>query len=203
MIGPLEIAANAAVALAIFLAGRNNIHTWWIGIVGCGLFAVLFYQSNLYADVVLQVFFIISSAIGWRQWLKGHRGGVLPVTHAKMSTLLLIVPVGIATTAAYGALLHYHTNAYAPFVDSAVLVFSVIAQLLMMQRRVENWPLWILVNSIAVPLYFSRELYLTSFLYVCYWINAVVSWVVWLRLAKNGSHILSHIDRPTTEEEMT
>lgn len=202
MTGPLEIAANAATALAIFLAGRNSIHTWWIGIIGCGLFAALFYQTNLYADVALQVFFIVSSVIGWTQWLKGNHGHVLPVTHANLATLMLIVPVGMATTGAYGALLYYYTDAYAPFVDSAVLVFSVIAQLLMMQRRVENWPIWVLVNSIAVPLYASRGLYLTAVLYGCYWINALISWLVWRRLAREGSHILSHINRPTTQEEM-
>jgi nicotinamide mononucleotide transporter len=42
--------------LAIFLAGRNSVHTWWTGIVGCGLFALLSFQSNLYADVLLQAF---------------------------------------------------------------------------------------------------------------------------------------------------
>ncbi len=61
MIGPLEIAANVTTAAAIFLAGRNNIHTWWIGIIGCVLFGALFYQWNLYADVALQGFFIVSS----------------------------------------------------------------------------------------------------------------------------------------------
>lgn len=187
MTGPLEIAANAAVGVAILLAGRNNIHTWWIGILGCSLFGVLFYQANLYADVVLQVFFVVSSAIGWYQWKKGAQGGAgaeLPVTHARLASLLLIAPAGVAVTAAYGALLHYHTNAYAPFLDSAVLVFSVIAQFLMMQRRVENWPIWILVNTIAVPLYASRELYLTAALYGCYWVNAIVSWIWWRRLAR-------------------
>ncbi len=181
MIGPLEIAANALTGAGIFLAGRNNIHTWWIGIIGCVLFGVLFYQTNLYADVVLQLFFIVSSGIGWRQWLKGHHGSVLPITHANLGKLVLIVPAGIAVTAGYGALLHYYTNAYAPFLDSAVLVFSVVAQLLLMQRKVENWPFWILVNTIAVPLYASRELYLTSAVYGFYWINAIVSWVVWRR----------------------
>lgn len=184
MTGPLEIAANAAVGIAILLAGRNNIHTWWIGILGCSLFGVLFYQSNLYADVVLQVFFVVSSAIGWRQWRKGGKGAELPVTSASLSTLLMIVPAGVAVTAAYGALLHYYTNAYAPFFDSAVLVFSVVAQFLMMQRRVENWAFWILVNTIAVPLYASRELYLTAVLYGCYWVNAIVSWIWWRRLAR-------------------
>ena len=185
MIGPLEIAANITTAAAIFLAGRNNIHTWWIGMIGCALFGVLFYQWNLYADVALQAFFIVSSAVGWRQWLKGDHGEVLPVTHVEMRTLLIIIPAGIAITAGYGALLHSFTNAYAPFVDSAVLVFSIVAQLLLMQRRIENWPFWLLVNSIAVPLYASRGLYLTSFLYSCYWVNAIVSWMLWRRLARS------------------
>jgi nicotinamide mononucleotide transporter len=63
-------------------------------------------------------------------------------------------------------------------------VFSVIAQLLMMGRRIESWPVWLLVNTIAVPLYFSRGLYLTAFLYLCFWGNAIVSWIWWRRLAQ-------------------
>lgn len=187
MIGPLEIAANAASAACILLAGRNSIHTWWTGIVGCSLFAVLFYQSNLYADVALQGFFIVTGVIGWQRWLKGNRGDALPITHANFKTLVLIVPVGVVATAAYGAMLHYYTDAYAPFIDSAVLVFSVVAQLLLMQRKVDNWPFWILVNTIAVPLYASRELYLTSFLYGVYWINAIVAWIWWRRLARDAA----------------
>ncbi len=184
MTGPLEIAANAATTICILLAGRNSIHTWWTGIVGCTLFGVLFYQSNLYADVALQLFFVVSSVIGWRQWLKGDHGRELAVAPANYRQLAWTIPTGVAATAAYGALLYYFTNAYAPFVDSAVLVFSIIAQLLLMQRRIENWPFWLLVNSIAVPLYASRGLYLTAFLYGCYWINALVSWVWWRRLAR-------------------
>lgn len=48
---PVEVAANAFVAAAIFLAGRNNVHTWWLGIVGCALFGSVFYESRLYAGV--------------------------------------------------------------------------------------------------------------------------------------------------------
>lgn len=183
MIGPLEIAANAMTSAAIFLAGRNSVHTWWTGIIGCGLFAVLFFQWQLYADVVLQAFFIVSSMIGWWQWAKGKQGAPLPITHAGWPMLMWIAPVCVAATAAYGALMHFYTDAYAPFVDSAVLVFSIAAQLLMMQRRVENWPIWILVNTIAVPLYASRGLHLTAVLYAFYWVNAVVSWISWRKLA--------------------
>ena len=82
----------------------------------------------------------------------------------------------------YGVLPHRFTDAYAPFLDSTVLAFSIVAQLLMMRRHVQSWPFWLLVNSIAVPLYASRGLYLTSVLYAVYWINAVVSWRHWLHL---------------------
>jgi nicotinamide mononucleotide transporter len=184
MTSPLELAANAFTAAAILLAGRNNVHTWWTGIVGCTLFGVLFAQNRLYADVVLQMFFVGTGVLGWWRWLRGNHGSPLPITHAGWRSLAWMIPAGVAATAAYGALLHFYTNAYAPFIDSAVLVFSVIAQLLMMQRRIENWPVWLLVNTIAAPLYFSRGLHLTAFLYLCFWVNAIVSWIWWTRLAR-------------------
>lgn len=180
----LEVAANAFTALAIILAGRNSMHTWWTGIVGCGLFAIVFASSKLYADVVLQVFFIATSILGWWKWLRGGDAGAnLPVTHASLASILWTVPIGLLATACYAALLHHYTDAYAPLFDSAVLVFSVIGQIMMMQRRVENWAFWVLVNTIAAPLYYSRGLQLTALLYTGFWINAVVSWITWRRLA--------------------
>jgi nicotinamide mononucleotide transporter len=180
---PLELAANVFTAIAIVLAGRNNVHTWWTGVVGTALFGLLFAESRLYADVALQLFFIVTGLLGWWKWLRGQHGEALPVTHAGMASMLWIVPVGLGATAAYGAMLHHFTNAYAPFPDSAVLVFSVIGQVLMMQRRVENWGFWLLVNTIATPLYFSRGLHLTAILYAGFWINAVISWRSWHKLA--------------------
>ncbi len=181
---PLEITANLATTASIFLAARNSVHTWWTGIVGCALFVLLFYRVQLYADVVLQVFFVVASAAGWWQWLRGDDGRPLPVTHAAPATLALAGIAGVAAAGCYGALLHRFTDAYAPFVDSAVLVFSVVAQLLLMKRRVEAWALWLLVDTIAVPLYASRELYLTAALYAVYWVNALVGWFAWRRLAE-------------------
>jgi hypothetical protein len=58
-----ELAANAFNAASIFLAGRNSIHMWWTTIVGCVLFAYVFFHARLYADVTLQMFF------NRRRWL--------------------------------------------------------------------------------------------------------------------------------------
>ena len=187
----LEIFANGVTTISIFLAGRNSVHTWWTGITGCILFACLFAQTQLYADVVLQVFFVATSAIGWWQWLKGQAGHPLAISRVRLFMLMWMVPLGIIATLVYGGLLHAWTNAYAPFIDSAVLVFSVIAQLLLMQRRLETWIFWLLVNSIAIPLYASRGLHLTAVLYSAYWVNAIVAWFSWRRQMRAGNSNLT------------
>ena len=184
---PLEIAANVLMTASIILAGRNNIHSWWIGMLGCVLFAVLFFQVNLYADVMLQLFFIVTCVIGWLQWRRGAGGKPLPITRMGWRSLAWVVPAGIASVLIYGMLLHRLTNAYAPFIDSAVLVFSIIAQFLLMSRRIETWAFWLLVNTVAVPLYYSRGLHLTAVLYAAYWVNALISWYWWSVQARRAA----------------
>ncbi|HEV7778333.1 MAG TPA: nicotinamide riboside transporter PnuC [Luteibacter sp.] len=180
---PLEILANAMATASILLAGRNSVHTWWTGIIGCAVFTVVFYDAHLYADAVLQVFFVIASIVGWWEWLHGDHGAPLHVRRLPARTLLLPALAAIVGSVGYGLLLHRYTQAYAPFADSTVLAFSILAQLLLMRRRLDTWPFWLLVNTIAVPLYASRGLYLTSALYLAYWINALVAWRAWRKLA--------------------
>ena len=183
MTDPLEIAANAVTALSILLAGRNSVHTWWTGIVGCVLFGLLFLRAQLYADASLQLFFVAASGLGWWQWLHGGaQRQPLPIGRVSPRVLALAVLAGAVAALGYGALLHHWTDAYAPFVDSMVLSFSVLAQVLLMQRRLENWPVWWLVNTLAVPLFASRGLYVTAALYAVYWVHALVAWRQWWRL---------------------
>lgn len=180
---PAEIAANFFNAASIFLAGRNNIHMWWTTLVGCVLFAYVFYTARLYADVTLQVFFIGTAGIGWWRWLHGYRGRALPVRYSSRALVVSGTAAGIIVTLGYGWLLARFTDAYAPFIDSIILAFSVLGQLLLMDRRVESWWCWLLVNTIAVPLYASRGLYVTAVLYVAFWINAILALRHWRRLA--------------------
>ncbi len=179
----LEIAANVFTALSIWLAGRNSIHNWWLGIIGCSLFALLFYRTQFYADFTLQGFFIVASLIGWVQWQHRESQPDLPITHARPLLLMAVMLIGLLVAAIYGMILHRFTNAYAPFWDSIVLVGSVIAQVLMIRRKVESWGLWLLVNSIAVPLFASRGLSLTSALYAAFWCNALYAWWHWRKQA--------------------
>ena len=188
MIGGGELAANALNATSIALAGRDSVHTWWTGILGCLAFAWVFYTRQLYADVTLQCFFVATSAAGWWNWVRGNRGAPLAVRHAPARVMAVLLPAAALVAVGYGWLLRRYTDAYAPFLDSVVLAFSVLGQFLLMGRRVESWWCWLLVNSIAVPLYASRGLYLTAVLYAAFWVNAVVALRHWWRLALDVPH---------------
>ena len=177
-----EIAANVCNAASILLAARNSFHTWWVGIVGCVLFGWVFFSTQLYADVTLQIFFVVTSVIGWRNWVPGNAGAILPVRRTRPMALTGMLLAGAGVAAGYGWLLHRFTNAFAPLLDSVVLAFSVLGQLLLVRRRYESWWCWLLVNSIAVPLYFTRGLTVTAILYAAFWINAMVALIHWRKL---------------------
>lgn len=187
----LEYAANGFYLCAVFLAARNSIHTWWLGIIGCALFAMLFYQVQLYAETTLMLLFIMLNVIGWYQW--SYANGVKAITRTPPKRLLLYVVGAVCITLVYGYLLHKLTDGYAPFIDSAVLMFSMIAQLLLMNRKLETWWFWLLVNTLAIPLYFSRELYLTAVVYTGFWFNAWYGLYVWRRLCQRDEGHPSNI----------
>jgi len=183
LISYLEWAANAVFVVSVFLAARNNINTWWTGIAGCLLFALLFYQVKLYAEVTLMLFFIATSIYGWVYW--GADKKTRPIQRSAARLFLLFVVIALLATTLYGWLLYNLTDAYAPYVDSLVLMFSVLAQFLLMQRRLETWVCWLIVDTVAVPLYLSRELYLTAAVYGLFWCNAWYGLYCWIQIYRD------------------
>jgi nicotinamide mononucleotide transporter len=175
----LEWAAVSTTTLCIWLAGQNKVLTWPVGIVAVLLYAVLFVDAKLYADALLQVFFVGTSVFGWWVWLSRKDKPEIPIRSVKPLMVALMAVVGVAVSYGYSLALIHYTDSPAPMLDSMVLVFSVIGQLLLMMRYIQNWPTWILVNTVSVPLYFSRELFVTAIMYAVFWIHAWYAWWVW------------------------
>jgi len=178
-----ELLANLLVTASIVFAARNSVHVWWTGIAGCAVFAWVFGEAKLYGDVALQLFFIAASVLGWWNWLRGDHGRPVAVRWTRLAPLAIGLAASLAFAFAWAAIMARYTDAAAPIPDSLVLGLSVLTQLLMMGRRVENWVVWIAVNSIAVPLFWSRGLHLTAVLYAFYWFNAWWALYHWRRLA--------------------
>ena len=215
-VSPLEIAANAFNLISVWFSARNSVHTWWSGIVGCALYAVMFAGVKLYADVTLQIFFIASCIVGWWNWQKGgaraaptsaatsasvdgtlapeHDSTELPITRVAPLTALAFAALAALSAAGYGTLLHGFTDAANPFIDSTVLALSILAQLLMVARKIETWPVWFAVDCIAVPLYASKGLWVTAGVYALFLALVVMGWMRWSKLMAPGARIESLVE---------
>lgn len=155
----------------IFVLKRNIWNFLW-GILSSVFFAVLFFQSRLYWDMLLQFVMIVLSALGWYWWAQRERAGEtaapeLPVIRATPQTLFISSALIIAATPIMMKLSHAVGGA-APFWDSLTTALSLVAQVLLGRKMIENWWFWIIADLIYIPLYCSRDLYLTGALYIVF-----------------------------------
>lgn len=150
------------IALLIF----RSVWNYAFGIASVAIYVFVFWETRLYAESGLQVFFILAQLWGWTLWLKvgGGRSRV-PVRWLDWQSRAVWLTVTAALSLNLGWVMHRYTNAAMPFADSAIAGVSVAAQILLAYRRIENWVLWILVDVGAVLLYINRGLYPTAGLY--------------------------------------
>jgi nicotinamide mononucleotide transporter len=55
----------------VFLEIRQNIWLWPVGIVTSAVYIWVFFTGKLYADMSLQVYYLVISCLGWYWWVKG------------------------------------------------------------------------------------------------------------------------------------
>lgn len=153
------------IALLIFRSQWN----FAFAILSVSLYVFIFFESRLYAESGLQVFFILANIWGWTLWRKAASAGIddarVPVRWLDWSSRIVWLVVTAAISLNLGWFMHRYTNAAMPFADSAIAGASVAAQILLGYRRIENWIIWIAVDIAAVLLYIDRGLYPTAGLY--------------------------------------
>ncbi|RMD68810.1 MAG: nicotinamide riboside transporter PnuC, partial [Bacteroidetes bacterium] len=87
----------------------------------------------------------------------------------------------LAGAAAWGWFMATHTDADFPYFDAFTTVASLVAQYLMARKKLENWIIWIIVDVVAIQIYYLKGLYVTSFLFVVYLGLSIKGWIDWKR----------------------
>jgi nicotinamide mononucleotide transporter len=179
-VSALEIAGFLTGVLSVALMGRQHVWAWPTGLVNVALYAVVFRDARLYADMGLQIVYFALCAYGWYHWTTGAGPRAeLPVRRAPPVALVGASLVALLGFLALGALLRRFTDASLPYLDSALGAFSLVAQWLQARKWIENWLLWIAVDIVYVGLYVFKGLYLTAALYVVFLGLAVLGWSAW------------------------
>ncbi len=166
----------------VWLMVRRSLWAFPIGLIGVTVQGVLFFQQHFPADGTLQIFFFGALAWGWWHWVR-DRGVApeLPVTLLSWRARLITVALAGAATALWALLVGPRIGAAMPWRDAFIAAFSVAAQILQARKNLENWPLWIVVNLVAVASYWKADLAYTAFLYLIYLGLAVAGWRDWQR----------------------
>jgi len=163
----------------VLLVSRQSVFNFPVGIANSAMLCLVFYYKRLFGDAALQIFFLTLGFHGWWEWL---RGGVArtprqltQVASAEAACLLVLV---IPATLGLQRLL-ISLGGAAPLWDALVTTLSLAAQWLMNRKKVQSWIVWIVVDLISVPLYVSRELYVTALLYAIFLGLALRGYVLW------------------------
>lgn len=179
---PLEIFAALVGAISVWLSVRQNIWSWPTAIVNVVLYALVFYEAKLYADMGLQVIYAVLSIYGWYEWLYGGAGRTeLHVTRTGPRLAALLALIAAVGSALLGFFLRHATDAALPFMDSFLSSTSLVAQWMMTKKLLENWLIWIAVDVLYVGMFIFKGLFLTSALYAVFLGLAVKGYIDWRR----------------------
>ena len=162
----------------------REIHWGWpLAAISSVLYVTLFWQNKLYGDAALQVFFALVALWGWGQWLRGRRddGGALTVSRLSRRGLLASLAAGALLWPATGWFLKTWTDTDVPWWDAFPTAVSVIGQILLGRKILENWAVWLLVNLVSVGLFAWKSLWLTAVLYALFAALSIVGWRAWRR----------------------
>lgn len=174
-----EVAGFVTGVVGVYLAAKAHILNWPVGLVNVALYTYVFFTARLFADTSLQVIFFVLGVHGWWSWLKGGEGGTEQSVRAlKPRQRAIVVASIVLGSAIYIPIITHFKGAY-PAIDSILTVTSIVAQVLLNLKFLENWILWIAVDICYLPLYFARNLYPTAILYGIFLALAISGLLNW------------------------
>jgi len=191
----LEFYAVLSGVIAVALSAIANLWSWPIGILNVVLSAFFYFQIQLYPDMFLQVFFFVTNIVGWWRWAnpkpeEEDKKKELKVSFMGFNHFIFIFIVGISSTFLIGLLasrLHQWfpsifslPSAY-PYVDSFILVMSIITTFFMIQKKIECWIIWIIVDMVATYLYLLKGANFFSLEYLLFTVLAIFGLWRWIR----------------------
>jgi nicotinamide mononucleotide transporter len=175
----LEIIGMITGLWAVYLNFRENITGWPIGIISVALYAIVFFNTKLYADMGLQFFYAFMNGYGWYTWSSSIKKNKLVVIRISKKQWMGSISFTLCFGTLLSFLLYYYTDARLPVVDAFTCAISLAAQYLLAKKVLENWLLWIGVDIVYVGMYLRSDLYVTAILYFLFIVIAIWAYIKW------------------------
>ena len=182
-----EVAGSVLGLINIGLLVRRSVWNFPVAMAMVSLVAVVLVRARLYSEAGLQGFFFVVNAWGWWLWRRA-RGDLpaVPVGWMDWRTRGLWLLGAASFSVWLGWAMARFTQAALPFADAAVTGASIVAQILLSLRKVENWALWVVIDVVSVGLYMMRGLDLLAGLYGLFGVISMLGLREWSAAAREG-----------------
>ena len=179
----LELIGLITGVLCVWLLIRENILTFPLGLIYAVVTVIVVVRANLFADVILNLYYVVMNAYGWYFWLYGgsnrRQSEVLLVSWVPRGQWLLLATVTILGTLLMGWYFATQTSADLPYPDSFTTVASFVAMWMSARKYLESWLLWFVIDVVQIGLYVIKGIEAYAVLYLLYLGMAVFGWISW------------------------
>lgn len=185
----LQIVGVVLGLLYLWLEYRADIRLWVVGLIMPLVHGALYYNTGLYADFSMQLYYVLAGLYGWIVWRnipKGH-ASAMGIGHTPLRLVPRLAGVYLVAHTTLYFLLTHLTNSTVPFWDSMTTAGSIVAMWMLSRKYVEQWLIWLVVDVITVGLYLYKGIPLTAGLYGLYSMLAIAGFMRWRKAAKSSA----------------
>ena len=184
----VEILGTVAGLLYLWLEYRASIYLWVASIVMPALYLVVYYDAGLYADMGINIYYLLIAIYGWAAWRygfslrRGSEGRELPISHTPAGLWLPLAGLTVLLFVAIAQVLIHFTDSTVPWADAFTTALSVVGMWMLARKYIEQWWVWLVVDVASVALYVYKDLHFTAVLYALYAVVAIFGYRKWKQL---------------------
>lgn len=178
-----EVIAVLFSIASVILANRNSVWLYPTGIISTSLYLYIMTAVGLYAEALLNGYYLVMSIYGWVRWSINKEGNnAAAISYCDMRDWIIAGAIVILGFTVLFVALSTYTDSDVSFADALVSAFAWAGMWLLAKHKIENWILLNISNAIAIPLLIYKGIPLTALLTVILFIVAVSGYLRWRKL---------------------
>ncbi|MDR3715013.1 MAG: nicotinamide riboside transporter PnuC [Puia sp.] len=177
------VAVSLGVA-EVLLARTNRIALYPAGIAGTLLSIYILYSAGLFAECLLNGYYVVMSIYGWWYWIRKRNEPPVKASYCTAQEWTVVAGIVLGGFGLLAILLKYFTPSTVPLWDAWVSATAWAGMWLLAKRKIENWILLNLSNAFAIPLLLYKQLPLYAALTLFLFIIAIQGYFEWRKIIR-------------------
>ena len=173
--------------IQVLLSKNNKVSNYLFGILGIISGMMVLFSAGLYAEIALQIYYLVMSIYGWWFWMSNKTAKEQPISNTTKAEWKVVLTIVFAGFFLFYFLLQSITDSDVPVWDAWVTSTAWAGMWLLAKRKIENWILLNISNLFAIPLLIHKDLYLFAALTTFLFVIAIFGFLKWKNIMKSQS----------------